>query len=754
MTLLRIVWNDLNSSWEPERVWASLSILADEIIELAGRVVWSEMGGEGNPPVAVIALGKHGSNELNYSSDIDLMFIAADSEADLAQPSKFCERLTRALEGRMGRGALYRVDLRLRPLGRAGPVLLRKAATLNYYQSYCEPWEILAMIRARSAAGDTHVGSQFIADVSEYIYRGARSEIFLESIVDAKKRYEDEVRKRGETDSNMKLGPGGIRDIEFIVQALQLVVGHEAPELQGASTASALEFLAAGGHLGARHAELLMASYRLFRQIEHRIQLRYDLQSHNLPADANEREVLARLVGSSNWQYLHGEIRRRRAQVRELLESRIPLLRADRSSPVGVAEALGWPPETAQVKAAEYLIGFSDAPDSLLNQIREDRSTAERVKLIASFAQRVIPEISFHRELWDVAFSEEIEFMPGDETDPASLIRERIRDAGDSWEAALSAFLRREFMAACIKDALHRDVERTFGYLTKVAEASLLGALDCLGGEDIDIVALGRLGSSELLLPSDWDVTLLVKEPARQAVAERIGQDWLRTARRISMASGYFPLDVRLRPEGSAGLVVRSIPGFNNYAESSMETWERFAFTWARSLRGWPETAAATVDAVSASEWGWEQESEMLQMRSRIHNERARSWELRRDIKLGEGFLLDLEWLCSILRLRHPEAQIRLSTTASMLRQLGRLSLLSQCEADELADAALLFARLRNIMYLLEFDSDSVLPENPEKLDRMAASLKLDGANDVLDAVYDKRDKVMSVYGDLVLRTP
>jgi glutamate-ammonia-ligase adenylyltransferase len=754
ITLLRITYNDLSGTWEPLSVWAALSELADAIVESAAHVVWAEMGRSEPLPVAVIALGKLGTGELNYSSDIDLMFIAAD-DADLETATKFCEKLTRSLEGRMGRGALYRVDLRLRPLGGAGPIVLRNEAAASYYQNYCEPWEVLAMIRSRTSAGDAALGEQFLGFLSTVVYRGARSDIFFEGLVSAKQRYEEEVRSRGESEVDIKLGPGGIRDAEFIVQALQLVVGASEPEVRGLGTVPAAQALAREGKLSQRGADTLCAAIVLLRQAEHRIQLRFGLQTHLLPCDPKEREVLASLMGTGSWSRLDSEIRRYRMQVRELLESKIPMLRRSEVRSHGAAQALGFLPGSPQAIAAEKLVGFSDAPDALVRQIAEDSSTAERLELISQYAPRVISDVSFHRELWDVAFSEEVELVPADEVDPGVTVAERIAEAGNEWESSLSAYLRREFVSTCIKEAFHGDVRRTFARLSRLAEAALLAALDAMGGEGIDIIALGRLGCSELVLPSDWDVMLLAGDGESHARAERIGQEWLRAARRISLNSGYFPIDLRLRPEGSAGLVVRTVAGFRTYASAAMETWERLAFTRARSLRAWEEIDAAITDApFMRGEWGWDEETEILAMRDRIHGERMRAWEGARNVKLGAGFLLDVEWLAAMLRLRHPEAGIEPGPTHMVMAELAEVGILGRAEAQDLGAAALLFARIRDIMFLLEFDDDSVLPENPERLARIASALKLSGANEVLEIVETSRSKVMQTYQELILRRP
>jgi glutamate-ammonia-ligase adenylyltransferase len=746
-TMVRIVWNDIGSVWEPEAVWLALSALADGVLDLAARAVWAELSQE-PLPVSVIALGKHGSSEVNYSSDLDLLFVASD-DADQALCEKFCNRFARALDGKMGRGALYRVDLRLRPMGSSGPVYLGKSATIRYYESYCDPWEIQALIRARACAGNPEVGAGLMRDLDRLVYKGPRSDLFLDGIVSAKRRYEAQVRSRNESASNIKLGPGGIRDIEFIVQMLQLTLGDANPSLKGASVATAIEVLSDLGFLSPRATELLGSSYGFFRQVEHRIQLRQDRQLHVLPEGAAERNILAKLTGFSSWSGLNAELRRRRFLVRELLEEYVPALERATDESASLSAWLSMEQGSPEAAAADRLLASSDSPEALLAEIRQDARTADRVRTIVDRAPCVVSDLAFHRGLWDVAFGEEVEFVAADENDPGPGIRDQLERA-DDWEEALPTILRREAVVANLKDAHHRDIGRTFRYLTSVAETALLESLDRVGGADIDVIGLGRLGSRELLLASDWDVVLLCKGADDHERSQRIGQEWLRAARRVAIASGHFPLDVRLRPEGGSGLVVRSLHGFKAYSESSMETWERLAYTRARSLRGVSATKAAISDAIAVREWAWEDEQEVLRIRRRVQNERMRSWEATRDLKLGPGHMLDIEWIVAILRLRHPTTIDTVMRTDEMLRRYGEVGALSRKDAKHLSEAVLSFARMRNVMHLLDFDSTSVLPENPEKLKRIAQWLDLSSGNDLLAMVAVHREAVAKIFSEVI----
>ena len=746
-TLLRIVWNDLSGIWEPSTVWSSLSALADGILQQVANLVWKDISND-PLPVGVIALGKHGSGEVNYSSDLDLLLVTEDG-ADPQTCEKFCARFVRALEGKMGRGELYRVDLRLRPMGKSGPVCLGVSATRKYYESYCEPWEIQAMVRARACAGNEDVANSFLRELDSVVYRGPRSDMFMEGLVEAKHRYEQEIASRGEAASNIKLGPGGIRDVEFVVQIYQLTLADAQPSLRGAAVCPAIEVLQAIGVMPTKHSETLRTSYKFFRQAEHRIQLRQELQRHTLPSDLHERQVLAKLMGFASWSGLEAELRRRRSLVRSYLETVVPALARIDKTEKAIAEALRLDPGDPVSTHAAKLFAASDSPKALALEVVEDPATADRVRMISSRAPRVISDLAFHKGLWDVAFGEEVEYDEADDVDPGEKLKLLLAENVD-WRAALESALRRGTVLASLKSAFHGDPIRTFGFLTSFAEAALLQSLDKIGGADIDIVALGRLGSRELLIGSDWDVMLLARSQEIQPAAERMAQEWVRAARSMAVSSGHFPLDVRFRPEGGAGLMVRSPGGLINYADTAMESWEKLAFTRARSLRNWVESEEVVKKSWSDREWSLEQETEILTMRKRVQTERMRTWEATRDIKLGVGTMLDIEWLVGILRLRHPEAVKQVWPSHKMAQEFAAVGGLSNDQGELLSNAHIFYSSLRNAMYLLDFDSDSVLPENPEKLTRLAAHVGIDSGNDLLALAGKSKKEVSAIFAEVI----
>lgn len=742
-SLARIVWQDLSGKVDAQQVWYSLSELADGLLMGALQACADEYDFD-TFYLSVVAMGKHGSRELNYASDIDLIFVLEDGIPDLESASRFCERFVRSVSGKMGRGDLYRVDLRLRPFGKSGPVAHTLTAFRRYIENYAEPWELVALVRSRVCAGSQSLGEQFTQMVEDQVYRGPRSDWFFDSLFETKRRAE-----RATPDPhNVKFAPGGIRDVEFIVQILQLVGGKDLRELRGASTLAALELFERERLVDSRDARLLSKAYQFYRQLEHRIQLTHEIHSHSLPKGKRERLVLARAMRYEEWGQLFEDFSRLTSDVRKILLKRFPEAFDACREPKEVLDFLGFSRGSKEATALERLVsgivGDADARDMI-----SDEAIRHRVELIVRMAPRVISDVAFHRELWDIAFSEEIEFSEHDDENLIAKWREDLAASGDKWESAIARLARHVAVASCLKQAYHRDVVRSGRFQSAAADVMLLFTLDKCGGEALDIVALGGYGSMELLHGSDWDVMLVAPTTDDQREHEKIGEAWMRLIRRIAVGSP-FPVDPRLRPEGRSGLLVVTASGLSRYAQGTMEAWERMAYTRARPVRGLDATRQLLLDSAYGKPWSETDEAEALHLRSRVHSERAHPSEAARDIKLGPGGLFDIEWLVALLKLRNETPARCHSSTTESLSELANARSITVLERDTLLHAHVQFSLLRNVMYLLEMESDSVLPENPDKLERIAVWLKMGSANELLQNVEHTRGEVEAVFNSIL----
>ncbi len=322
--LLRVAARDL-AGRAPAESLGELSDLADGCLDAALRCTADATGAE--PPV-VFALGKLGGRELNFSSDLDLlmMYDAPEGEAQALrnqQVTRFVRHLRAELERPTEDGFAYRVDLELRPEGRAGALVNSVEAALDYYESFGAEWERQALIRLRHVGGPCDPARAFVRGIEPFVYRRTIGPEVLQSVRAMKMRIETERRDAGrDVDADLKEGAGGIRDVEFLVQALQLFFGGREAELRTGNVLDALERLAACGVLPGATAAALRDAYGWLRRAEHAVQLPEERQTHAFPRAAAAQLALARRMGYADpeaerargrlledWTAVRGEVR-------------------------------------------------------------------------------------------------------------------------------------------------------------------------------------------------------------------------------------------------------------------------------------------------------------------------------------------------------------------------------------------------------------------------------------------------------------
>lgn len=311
---LRIAYGDIIGGQRLETVVAQISHVADAIVGEAVRWAVARLearrgvprgpGGE-RATLAAIALGKLGGAELNYSSDIDLVFVYShEGRATGPKPctnQEFFERAVQEAVRLIGEatelGSAYRVDLRLRPHGGVGPAVLGLTATLDHYDQYGRTWERQAWVKARVIGGDEALGARLVAELEPWVYRRWLTRADISGIKALKRRIEHRAEREGADDRNLKTGRGGIRDVEFTIQFLQLLSGGDVPQVRTGNTLEAIRRLAAAGALTDQEREILERSYTLLRTVEHRLQIVSDRQTHDLPSDPAEFARLAARCG-------------------------------------------------------------------------------------------------------------------------------------------------------------------------------------------------------------------------------------------------------------------------------------------------------------------------------------------------------------------------------------------------------------------------------------------------------------------------
>jgi [glutamine synthetase] adenylyltransferase / [glutamine synthetase]-adenylyl-L-tyrosine phosphorylase len=353
--MLRIATRDLARLAPTVEIIAEISHVADVCLDAVLRICHRQFTARfGTPhhldvaqrwrptPFCVLGLGKLGGQELNYSSDVDVMFVYEAEGFVFKEPPRnanarhgtltshqFFKRLAEAFIAEVTRatadGSLYRVDLRLRPEGADGPLTRSLEGCENYYAQWGQTWERMMLIKARCVAGDTTLAGEFHDMVQPFRYPRSLGERVLHEIAAMKRRIETEVVKSGELERNVKLGRGGIREIEFIAQTLQLLHAGKQPFLQGSQTLPALQKLVQYNLLETADARALADAYCFLRDVEHRLQMEVGLQTHTIPGERAAQERLARLMGCKSLKAFNTAHRTHRDAVRAIYEKFIQL---------------------------------------------------------------------------------------------------------------------------------------------------------------------------------------------------------------------------------------------------------------------------------------------------------------------------------------------------------------------------------------------------------------------------------------------
>ncbi|HLA75401.1 MAG TPA: bifunctional [glutamate--ammonia ligase]-adenylyl-L-tyrosine phosphorylase/[glutamate--ammonia-ligase] adenylyltransferase [Gammaproteobacteria bacterium] len=431
---VRIAWRDLAGWADLAETLADTSALAEACIDaaLAKLHAWQvlEYGvpcDAGGVPqsLVVLGMGKLGARELNFSSDIDLIFAyPGEGETRGRRPRisneeyfvRLAQKLINSLAATTEQGIVYRVDMRLRPFGDSGPLALSFSAMEDYYQTHGREWERYALIKARAVAGDQHAGQLLMTTLRPFIYRRYLDFGAFESLRNMKEMINQETRRKGLED-NIKLGEGGIREVEFIAQVFQLIRGGRVAQLQEPGTRTILERLSQANYLPGYVSRELLNAYQFLRRVENRLQEVADQQTHNLPGDEIEQIRLALAMGYPTWDGFMRALDKQRTRVHAHFEQIFAAPQAQSqqhgNQPASANIAGLWQQVLDAATAGKLLsaLGYADAPEALrlLTQLRAGHSYQalstrgrERMDtlmplLIAAAAQSDEPNISLAR---------------------------------------------------------------------------------------------------------------------------------------------------------------------------------------------------------------------------------------------------------------------------------------------------------------------------------------------------------------------
>jgi len=647
--LLRIAARDLVGEAPVEDVARELAHLAEASLRAAYASLVRETPAPEGSRFVVIGMGKLGGEELNYASDIDVLFIYDGPETGLAWATKIGEGIIRLLAATTEDGQAFRVDTTLRPEGRDGALVRSLAGYRAYYERWARPWEFQALIKAAPVAGDAALGDEFIAMTRPFVYPERLSSDAVREIRDLKARAERAIAARGLASREVKRGPGGIRDIEFAVQLLQLVHGRREDGLRSGNTLEALGALAHLAYVGDTDANELSDAYRFLRAVEHRLQLAQERQTHTVPEDERARRRIARSMGYRDtpvrtaleqfdvtWRETQRVVRRIHEKLfyRPLLErfAQAPALAPDaaqeRLGALGfrqpgralkflgdLTSGLSRRAQLMRTLLPVMLDWMSEAPDPDL-AVSAFRDVALRVggNPAALGALRDSPPVVelLCRVLGtSKLLGEHLLHVPefvAEMGDPRALAKrtreqyrheatERVEWRGDS--EARGAALRRLKRAGVLRLASRDlagaaspdEVGKELSYLAEgavsAALASLLGEFPSVAGARFCIIGMGKLGGEELNYASDIDVVFVYDGPdAAQPWATRIAEGLINRLAATTEEGVAFRVDTALRPEGRAGPIVRSLAGYRAYYERWAQAWEFQALIKARPIAG------------------------------------------------------------------------------------------------------------------------------------------------------------------------
>jgi glutamate-ammonia-ligase adenylyltransferase len=312
--LSRIIYRDVKALGDFPEIMEELSDLATAILEAVFRFCADDLNRAEDGGFVIIGMGKLGGRELNLSSDVDLIYLYQDS-GDPDPFFRLAERLTKAVSSVTEDGILYRVDLGLRPGGGKSTIAVSLNGALEHYFYWGDTWERAALIKARPVAGDISLGDKFIKEVEPFVYKKFLDYASIEDLKDMKTKLEGLNLKR-----DVKLGRGGIRNVEFFVQALQLVNGGAIKEIREKNTVRALKMLSKKKLIQREHSEDLIASYLFLRRVEHAIQLVDELQTHRVPAESSSLQMISRSLGFEGVNDFETAYALRTAKVSEIFD--------------------------------------------------------------------------------------------------------------------------------------------------------------------------------------------------------------------------------------------------------------------------------------------------------------------------------------------------------------------------------------------------------------------------------------------------
>jgi len=720
---------DLGGVWPLEAVTGALTGLADRAVHLSLTALVAEEIRRGRLPGAgpddaataggmvALAMGKMGAGELNYSSDIDLICLFDETrypgEEQEARASfiKVARRMTAILSD-VTDGYVFRSDLRLRPDASVTPVCLSMAAAEAYYEAEGRTWERAAYIKARPCGGDLAAGERFLKTLTPFVWRKHLDFVAIQDAHDMRLRIREHRGLRGPISvegHNMKLGAGGIREIEFFTQTRQLIAGGRDPSLRDRTTLGGLSALAAKGWVPPDVADELTGLYRAHREVEHRLQMVNDAQTHSMPASAEGVARIAAFCGQTETAFRRDLLDRLNCtdrltegffspaeveegpdlsdKAREITKGweSYPALRSDRAQAIfrrlrprllkELARTAN--PDEALVALDGFLAGLP-AGVQIFALFEANPTLIELIVDIAGSAPALARYLSRNAAVLDGVIGGS---FWGDWPGMGALRAElaaRLALAGDyearldgarrwmkEWHFRIGVHHLRGLIDGFEAGKQYSDLaEAVVGVIWDEATADFALKHGAMPGRGAVMIGMGSVGAARLNAGSDLDLIVIYdaqgvemsdgpRPLATRPYYARLTQGVV-TALTAQMPEGrLYEVDMRLRPSGRAGPVATGLDSFTTYQETEAWTWEHLALTRARMLAGNPALGGA-VEAfrrglLAAKGRGPAVRSDVAEMRARLQG--AKPAQGAWDAKNGPGRIMDIELAAQTLAL-------------------------------------------------------------------------------------------------------
>lgn len=713
--LMRIALRDITGAAALAELTQELSNLADAILETAYHRVRAEFAArygeprlEGGAPCgfSILSLGKLGGEELNYSSDVDLMFVyggngLTDGPERLSNKEffkKVANEYTALLSAYTPEGQCYRVDLRLRPDGTGGEIALPVEGAMRYYEERARDWEKQMLIKARVSAGEPEPGRALLDFVEPLIYQTSLDFRAVEAVSETRQRISEKMAaRRKKTGLDIKLTPGGIRDIEFLVQCLQRLHGGREPWVRHGGTMLALARLRDKELLSDSEYARLASAYQFLRNVEHRLQLEEDRQTHTLPQDAARFETLARkMPPAATGAPLDS------AMVRERLADHLEAVREIYERVVH---------ERPVYTIAEPVSDSGPAP--------RDRERRERFREITGVEPG--PEVS---EILDLSshFGDELLRDPSLAAEIGQPFRADERPPSDPGQ--LRRFYRsRMFRIQSESMLAGTPIFETLAKTSALADAVIAAAYQAAGGADTGmmVVALGRLGMREFDLGSDADLNFVIADDADVGRATAAAERMLQILSAYTGEGTMFTVDTRLRPNGRAGDLVQTESAYKSYFADRAEAWEGISYMKARGVAGDVRRATAFLHELQQVDWrrygqGMRSREELAHMRMRLEKEQGP----RNPLKAGVGGYYDIDFALMYLRLRGAGVFYKVLNTPERIDVIETMGSLSRSDAAFLREAATFYRAIDHGQRLAVGHAEGSLPASQAQVDVLA----------------------------------